>query len=105
MKLVYKDKDIKLVECKSFTSRFKGFMRKKNINHALLFRKCNSIHTFFMKENIDVIFCDEDNIILYYYRDLGPNKIIWPKRIATRVYELPTNYFNIQLYSKLEVEK
>ena len=104
MKLIYKNKDIKLVECKSFASRFKGFMGKKNINQALIFTKCNSIHTFFMKENIDVIFCDEDNIILYYYRNLAPNKIIWPRRGATRVYELPANYFNVQLYSKLEVK-
>ena len=61
MKLVYKKKEIQLTECTTFFSRLKGFMFERNINKALLFNKCNSIHTFFMKEAIDVIFCDEDN--------------------------------------------
>ena len=37
----------------------------KNINKALLFNHCNSIHTFFMKSNIDVILCNKDNKILW----------------------------------------
>lgn len=42
---------------KLFLCRLKGFMFTKNIDKALLFDRCNSIHTFFMKENIDVIMC------------------------------------------------
>ena len=64
MKLIYNNKEIELIDCVSYYSRLKGFMFKKNINNALLFNKCNSIHTFFMKENIDVIMCDKDNNIL-----------------------------------------
>lgn len=45
MKLLYNNKDIDLYECKSF-SRLKGFMFTKNIDKALLFDRCNSIHTF-----------------------------------------------------------
>ena len=104
LKLIYQNKEIDLVECKSFFSRFKGFMLKKNINFALLFKKCNSIHTFFMKEAIDVIFCNEDNIILYYYKNLSPGKVILPKKGATRVFELPVNYFDINISDKLEVK-
>ena len=48
MQLSYNEKKIELVNCKSFYSRLKGFMFDKNINKALLFDKCNSIHTFFM---------------------------------------------------------
>ena len=104
MKLIYQDREIKLVECKSFFSRFRGFMLQKNIQHALLFQKCNSIHTFFMKEAIDVIFCNEDNIILYYYKGLRPNHIIWPRKGATKVYETPVDYFDIKISDKLEVK-
>ena len=104
MNLVYQNKKIKLRECKSFFSRFKGFMMCRNINCALLFKHCNSIHTFFMISNIDVFFCDEDNVVLYYYKDVAPNRVIWPKKGVTRVYELPVNYFDIQINSKLEVE-
>ena len=79
-------------------------MMKKNINYALLFKRCNSIHTFFMISNIDVILCNDDNIILYYYKDLSPNKVILPKKGVTRIYELPVNYFDIKIHDKLEVK-
>jgi len=105
MKLVINEKEINLTECKSFFSRLKGFMFKKNINNALLFNNCNSIHTFFMKENIDVILCDKNNTILYYYKNLSPNHIILPKKNVTKVFELPTNYFNIKTNERLEIKK
>lgn len=105
MKLVYKEKEITLTECISFYSRLKGFMFTKNIDKALLFNKCNSIHTFFMKKNIDVIFCNQNNEILYYYQNLSPNHIILPKKNVTKVFELPVNYFNIKLNERLEVKK
>lgn len=76
----------------------------KNINYALLFNNCNSIHTFFMISNIDVILCNDDNIIMYYYKNVRPNRIIFPKKGVTCVYELPVNYFEIKLNDKLEVE-
>ena len=78
-------------------------MCKKNINYALHFNHCNSIHTFFMKENIDVILCDKDNNILYYYNNLSRNKVILPKKNVSKVYELPVNYFDIKVKDKLEV--
>lgn len=103
MKLVYDNKEIILIECKSFFSRFKGFMLKKNINYALLFNKCNSIHTFFMKKNIDVIMCDRDNNILYFFKNLKKNKVILPKKNVYKVYETPSNYFDIKINTKMKV--
>lgn len=105
MVLVYNNKKIPLYECISFISRFKGFMGKKNINTSLLFNRCNSIHTFFMEENIDVIMCDKNNKILYYYSNLEKNKIILPKKNVYKVYETPANYFNIKINDKMEVRK
>lgn len=76
----------------------------KKIDYALLFKRCNSIHTFFMVSNIDVILCNDDNTILYYYRNVTPNKVILPKKGVTRVYELPVDYFNIKINDRLEVK-
>lgn len=104
MKLVYKNKDIDLYECKNFFSRLKGFMFTKNIDKALLFDRCNSIHTFFMKENIDVIMCDKDNRVLFFYRDLSRNKIILPKKGVTKVFETPSNYFDIVINEKVMIK-
>lgn len=104
MKLIYKNKDIDLYECKSFFSRLKGFMFTKNIDKALLFDRCNSIHTFFMKENIDVIMCDKDNKILFFYNDLSRNKVILPKKGVTKVFETPSNYFDIKINEKVIIK-
>lgn len=105
MELIYHKKSIKLKECKTFFERLKGFMFTKNINIALLFNHCNSIHTFFMYKNIDVIMCDKNNNIKYYYNNLKKNKIILPKKNVYKVYETPTNYFdNIKVNEKMEVK-
>ena len=82
-----------------------GFMGKKNIDNSLLFNNCNSIHTFVMQENIDVIMCDNNNKILFYYKDLKKNKIILPKKNVKKVFETPRLYFNIKLGDYLEVKE
>lgn len=104
MKLLYNNKDIDLYECKSFFSRLKGFMFTKNIDKALLFDRCNSIHTFFMKENIDVLMCDRDFKIIYYYKDLGKNRVILPKRKVYAVIELPVNYYSFEIGERIVIK-
>ena len=104
MDLVYNNKHINIIECKSFFSRLKGFMFSKNIDHALLFNKCSSIHTFFMRANIDVIMCDKDNNILFYYHNLGKNRIILPKKGVYKTIELPVEYFDIEVNKKIRME-
>lgn len=104
MKLVYNNKEIKLINCTTFFSRFMGFMGKDKIDYALLFDKCNSIHTFFMKSNIDVIMCDKDNNIVCYYNNLGKNKIILPKKNVYKVIELPVNYFKFKFNDKIRID-
>lgn len=105
MILIHDKKEIKLLECRSFSSRFKGFMLKRNINHALLFNNCNAIHTFFMLESIDVLMCDKDNNVLYFYHNLTPNKIIFPKKGVFKVIELPVNYFNFSKNLEITIKK
>ena len=51
----------KIITAKSFFKRLFGLMGKENINYGMLFPKCNSVHTFFMKENIDIIGLDINN--------------------------------------------
>ena len=104
MQLIYDNKSISLVKCETFFSRFKGFMLKKKINHAILFLNCNAIHTFFMKENIDVIMCDKDNTVLFYFNNLGKNKIILPKKNVYKTIELPVNYFDIVVGKKILIK-
>ena len=104
MKLSYKNKEITIIECKSFYQRLKGFMFSKNIDKALLFRKCNSIHTCFMKENIDIIMCDKYYNILYYYPSFKRWKFILPKKNVYLTIETPSNYFDINIGDRLEIK-
>ena len=105
VKLIYNDKEINIRNCNNFFSRLLGFMFKKNIDYALLFNHCNSIHTFFMKSNIDVIMCDKYNNIIFYYNNLEKNKIIFPKKNVSKVIELPVDYFKIKLKDKIRIDE
>ena len=92
MKLKIDQNKIKVYYVDKFYNRFIGLMCKKNIDYCLCFPKCNSIHTFFMLESIDVIMTDKDNNILYTYKNLKPWKVILPKRNVYYTYEFPNNY-------------
>ncbi len=104
MKLIINNKDIDIYECKSFLERLKGFMFKKKFDYAIFFNKCNSIHTFFMKENIDVIMCDNDNKVLYFYSNLSKNKVILPKKGVRKVFETPSEYFDIKINERMIIK-
>jgi uncharacterized membrane protein (UPF0127 family) len=81
----------KIKNANTFFEKLKGLMFIKNFDYILKF-KTNGIHTFFMKTNIDVIMTDKNNKILYIYRNLSKNKIIWPKKKVKYTYEMPVNY-------------
>lgn len=90
MKIVINTKEIDIKNCNSFKDRLFGFMFKKNIKSGLLFERCNSIHTIFMKEKIDVIGLDNNNIVVGYKKCLKPYKFLKIKR-AKKIIELPSN--------------
>ncbi len=89
MKIILDNTELDLKNCIHFKDKLLGFMFKRNIDYCMRFR-CRSIHTFFMKENIDVIITDKNNKILYIYNNLTKNKIII-KKDAYYFYELPNN--------------
>lgn len=72
----------------TFFSRMKGYMFQRNPSHkAILIKPCNSIHTFFMNFNIDVLFINEDMEIVKKVEGLKPGKLILPVKDATMVLE------------------
>ena len=54
--------------------------------------------------NIDVIMCEKNNNILYYYNNLSKNRIILPKKNVFKTIELPVNYFDIKIGNKIEIK-
>ena len=104
MKVSDGKKMIDLKIYKNFWNRFKGFMFKKNIDFCICFPHCNSIHTFFMFNKIDVIMTDKDYNILYIYKNLKPFKVILPKKNIYYTFELPTSTLNFKLNKKITIK-
>lgn len=73
--------------------RFTGLMGKKNISYGMLFPKCNAIHTFFMKEAIDVIGINANNEVISIVKNVGKNRIVSVSHAEkkTSILELPTS--------------
>ena len=83
---------MKIVIADNFKDKLLGLMGKKNINYGLLIKNCKSIHTFFMKESIDVLLLDNKNKILDIKINVKPNKIvIFKNKKRTNILEIPNN--------------
>lgn len=85
--------------CNTFIKRLIGMsFKKKKLNSIYCFPNCNSIHTFFMFQNIDVIMTDNDGNILYTSENMKPNQIILPKKNVYYTYEFSHDE---KLYNKI----
>ena len=76
-----------------------GLMFKKDIT-PICFPKCKSIHTFFMRQNIDVVMTDKESKVIAIYKNVSKNKIIMNRK-AYNTYELPVDKYKIKLNDKI----
>ncbi|MEM2916082.1 MAG: DUF192 domain-containing protein [Candidatus Woesearchaeota archaeon] len=78
--------------CRNFFTRGIGLMFRKEITPTVLaFRKPStaSIHTFFMRKGIDVLFLNSNCKVSGIVRALKPWKFHAPKRKAMFIIEFP----------------
>ena len=73
-------------------TRMKGLLGKKELptGDALWIKPCFSVHTFFMKFPIDVIFLNKKNQIIASVSNLSPNRMTRLYLQSLSVLELPT---------------
>jgi uncharacterized membrane protein (UPF0127 family) len=73
----------------SFLKRLVGLMGKSELEEeaCLVITPCSSIHTFFMKFSIDVVFIDKGCKVVKLIRGVGPQKMVMPVRGAHSVVE------------------
>jgi uncharacterized protein len=71
--------------------RLKGLMGRESFaeDDGLLIRPCNSIHTFFMRFSIDVIFLDSKNMVVGLCPGIKPFKLSKLYFKACSALELP----------------
>lgn len=79
---------MKIITAKTYMQKLTGLMGRKNINYGMFFPGVSSIHTFFMKESIDVIGLNDAMIVTSIYENVKPNKILILKN-ANHTLELP----------------
>ena len=93
MYLTINEQKIPIKVAQTFKEKLTGLSLKENINYGLLIPNCNHIHTFFMYENIDVLFLDEKNMIMYKYVAMPPKRTfkVYENINKTSVLELPQN--------------
>ena len=77
----------------SFLSRFKGLMGRETITEGsgLIITPCNSIHMFFMKFALDIVFLDKNNRVVHIAENIKPWRLSKIVRSATTAIELPIN--------------
>lgn len=81
----------------NFWRRFMGLMGRPSMGHSygmghscgMLFEGCNSIHMFFMRFAIDVVFMDKTGAVIYLRESLKPWQIIGYIKNAYFTVEMP----------------
>jgi len=93
MKLIKEEFGLRIYECSNYFDKLFGLMFKKNIEYGILIKNCRSIHTFFMRKKIDVLFLDMDEQIISVRYNVPAWRVLGEKK-ARHVLELPTGYYN-----------
>ncbi|MDR2191767.1 MAG: DUF192 domain-containing protein [Endomicrobium sp.] len=81
---------MKIVKAERFLLRFLGFMFKKPSDYALLFENCKSVHTFFMRFNLDIVFLDKSGRVIKTKKNVKPWRIVLPVKNAVSILEIPS---------------
>ncbi len=103
--MIINNKEYGIIICKNIKDKFIGLMfKKKKIDKIYVFKNCSSIHTFFMKQNIDVCMLDKDNKVVLLKESVYKNKIIYHKN-AKITLEMPLNTAKyLKLNEKIKIK-
>lgn len=90
-------KDIRIAD--DMISRLIGLMFRKKLVGAegLLIDPCNSIHTFFMRYNLDIVFIGKENRVVKIIRNIPPWRMTWIYFSARKTLELPAGKLPMDL--------
>ena len=92
----------------TFFARFKGLMLRASLpeGQALILAPCRSVHMFFMRFSLDVVFADKDYSVVGIEENLSPWQISKTYRNAHFAIELPAgtvSMTNIQTGDQLQI--
>lgn len=75
----------------NFFARSIGLLSKKTFydGEALIIKPCCSVHTFFMKFGIDILFVNRKNEVIALYENVNPWRVLPIHPLSYYVIELP----------------
>ncbi|MBJ94294.1 MAG: hypothetical protein CMP23_07410 [Rickettsiales bacterium] len=75
----------------SAADRMRGLLDRQALatGEALILSPCNSVHTFFMRFPIDVVFVSADGTVVRAIEELPPWRMTWVYFKARHTIELP----------------
>ncbi|MFC1594069.1 DUF192 domain-containing protein [Candidatus Omnitrophota bacterium] len=112
MKIINSTRDTLLADnvsnARTLLSRIKGLLGRDSLgeSEALIIHACNSIHTFFMRFPIDVLFLDKSERIVGLVENSVPFRLSRIYFKATHVVELPAftiSRTNTELGDQIEI--
>lgn len=82
----------------SLRDRMLGLLRRDRISpgHGLLIAPCSSIHTFFMRFEIDVVFLDENKRVLGVRSGIPPWRLAFAPRKTDSVLEVAAGWLDLE---------
>ncbi|MBQ2666564.1 DUF192 domain-containing protein [Methanobrevibacter sp.] len=94
---------MKIIYADTFFKRFIGLMGKKDFKDCLVFTdlKGSSIHSMFMRFEIDVYFIDENGTV-FEKASLKPWRFYRPKKQAKYILETEKNRLKLKIGDKLD---
>ena len=74
-----------------FFHRLKGLMGERDIKEGLLLHPCSQVHTYFMREPIDVVYLDKLGRVLSVEEAMEPGRMGFYIHGCASVLELPAH--------------
>ena len=112
MRLINQTRNVVLAEdlfiARTLFTRVKGLLGRKVFlpNQAIILDPCNSVHTFFMRFPIDLLFVDKNYKVIQALPDFHSNRVSSIYWKSSRVIELPSgklNLTNTQIKDQLQL--
>ena len=90
---------------KTFIKKTFGLILRNDISEAdgLIIKPCNSIHTFFMRFPIDVLFVDRKNKIIALHENVKPWRILPIHFNSSYVIEIKSGQISAKTISRHDI--
>ena|SRR5690554_1203143 len=89
-----------ILEAKGFFHRLRGYMFRcaENINSALLFKNCQSVHTCFIFFDLSLYVLNEDGVVLQVEHNIKPWRIRLYRQ-GVHIVEVPSSQLKMLGFS------